>query len=365
MSNTTYQSVRPGERFKVRPFEPVINELPGRNRLVIDVSSRTQAQLDPVFNNIAQGYDTVILTDVDTWIWHDMDAWVVNHPGLKNRRVFILELGYSTQQLGPLTWRVGYPYWYFYRTLPPRCEFTPKPPNLKYGYGCLNNRPAPHRLWLGTELNQRGLLDQIIYTQNNYARMSEAQDTPPPCGTVPAVDTNIPAYEALTQVSGWAEFQAQLPICWDNQPITNQHTVHHPAELEAYCNITTEGMIEDLVWDDSAQCLQSIDLPQFSEKSWRPWAAGQVPVFLACRGHLAYISRLGFEPMLDLLPNGYDTMPLTTKIMTIVDLVAQGREHIEDYYYAHLRELRHNYDLVFSNTVEQTVLKQIKDQINE
>jgi len=365
MSNTTYLGVRSRERFRVRPFEPVISLLPGQNQIVVDVSSRTKEQLNPVFRSIDARYDTVILTDVDTWIWHEMDSWVADHPELKNRQVYILELGYETKRLGPKCWRIGYPYWYFYRKLPSNREFAPKPDTLTHGFGCLNNRPAPHRLWLGTELHRRGLLDQIIYTQNNYPRMSEAPDTPPPQGTVPAVDINIPAYEAVTQLPGWAEFQSQLPICWNNEPITNQHTVHHPAELQAYCNIVTEGMIEDLIWNDQEQRLCSIDLPQFSEKSWRPWAADQVPVFLACRGHIAYISSLGFETMSDLLPADYDTMCLKDKISAVVNLAAQGTEHIKDYYYSHLGELRHNHELVFSDHVESRVLKQIKDAINE
>lgn len=359
-----YLHIEQRNLFKYRPFDPVVELLPGRCQVVLDVSSKSSAQLEQDFGTVPQACDTLVLVDVDTWIWHELDNWVVNHPITQRCQVFIVELGYNTVQLSKSVWRIGYPYWYFYRTLPQDTAFKPKPGNLTYNFGCLNNRPAPHRLWLGTELHSRDLLSNIIYTQNNYARMSEVPDTPPLPGTVPALDLNQPAYEAVSKLADWPEFLAQLPIQWNNQPITNEHTVHHPAELEAYCNITTEGMIEDLVWNDATQCLDSVPLPQFSEKSWRPWAADQVPVYLACAGHLPYIASLGFETMSDLLPPGYDTLPLSAKITAIVDLVAKP-DYVKDYYYAHLRELKHNHELVFSNTVEQRVLKQIKDAINE
>jgi hypothetical protein len=363
-TSINYLNVLPRERHRVRAFVPVIEWLPGQNKIVIDASSRTTDQLTADFAHIQPG-DVVILTDVDTWMWHTMDSWIVEHDLLRDHTVYILDMGYASTRLSDRVWRLNYPYWYFRRELPTDTTFRPRSPGLKYAFGCLNNRPAPHRLWLGSELHYLRLLNKIIYTQNNYARMSETPPRSVLLGSVEGFDMDQPAYEHVAQLRGWPDFQQCLPLEWAGQPITNRHCVHHPAELETYCNITTEGMVEDLLWSESAGACVPVDLPQFSEKSWRPWAAGQVPVYLASRGHLAYIQDLGFEPMLDLLPWGFDSAALGSRIQAIVDLVGRGPEQMEEYYFTHLRELEHNHTLVFSRSVDNLIVNRIKQLINE
>ena len=93
----------------------------------------------------------------------------------------------------------------------------------------------------------------------------------------------------------------------------------------------------------------------------KPFMAGQVPIMFAARGHTAYLKGLGFEMMEDLLPMGYDQMPVLQKIENIITIVTKGKDFIEDFYFNHLREIKHNYELINSTKVDDLVLQNIKD----
>ena len=347
--------------YQIRVFRPLIDILPGRKKIVIDTSSINTNQIDQALAVVTKEYDTVVLANVDVWVYYTLDEYIVNHPRLQDKNTYIATLGYDNVQLSDRCWRLSWPMWYFYRTLPSDSTFNPRKPGLKYHYGSLNNRPAPHRLLLGYHLMQHGLLDCIIYTQNNTSQQSETTEKIYPAGQIDGFNLDYPVYEQLAMIENFIDYQRLLPIRWQNQPITNQHTVHHPAELETYCYILTEAMIEDPVWNESTGQLEYKNLPIMSEKTWRPFASDQVPLFLAAKGHLTYVQSLGFEPMLDLYPVGYDLLTLEEKIATIVDIVESY--DIEDFYFGHLNELRHNHELVFSDRVESLVLSRIKEVI--
>jgi hypothetical protein len=82
---------------------------------------------------------------------------------------------------------------------------------------------------------------------------------------------------------------------------------------------------------------------------------------LTARGHVAYFKSLGFEMMEDLLPAGYDQMNVPQKISAIVAIVSKGNKFIEDFYFSHLKEIQHNYQLINSSKVEELILQNIKD----
>ena len=54
-------------------------------------------------------------------------------------------------------------------------------------------------------------------------------------------------------------------------------------------------------------------------------------------------------------------MNIPQKISTIVAIVSKGKDLIEDFYFNHLREIKHNYELINSNKVDDLVLQNIKD----
>ena len=67
--------------------------------------------------------------------------------------------------------------------------------------------------------------------------------------------------------------------------------------------------------------------------------------------------------MEDLYLPGYDHMPVLQKIQNIVSIVKQGQEFIQDFYFGHLKEIQHNYELINSGIVDSLILKNIKDTL--
>ena len=68
--------------------------------------------------------------------------------------------------------------------------------------------------------------------------------------------------------------------------------------------------------------------------------------------------------MEELLPAGYDDMPFLQKVDAVVSTVEKGREFAKDFYFDHLPEIQHNYQLVNSDKVENLILQRIKDMLN-
>tara|TARA_R110000868_G_scaffold376306_1_gene641163 strand:- start:270 stop:857 length:588 start_codon:yes stop_codon:yes gene_type:complete len=136
-------------------------------------------------------------------------------------------------------------------------------------------------------------------------------------------------------------------------------SIDHEAYCNAYCNIVTESECEQYPYH------QDINLPVSTEKTYKPFRSKQVPLMLVARGHIEYLQGLGFELMTDLLLPGFDNMPVLQKIDAIVGIVKQGREFIKDFYFSHLREIQHNYELVNSDKVEKIILQRIESTLNE
>ena len=338
-----------------------IKTLPGQNKFVLDVSSDND--FVNKFNDLMP-YDTVVLYTVDVWRSYLYDSVVRDHPQLQGKNVFVLTLGYENRRIGDQCWLLSFPIWYMRRELPKDEKFVPRLRDLEYGYGSLNNRPSHHRLLLGHAMHESGLLDRVIFTQNNTQQMSHTPIKEYPAGEIDVgLICDSPQWDMVWNTPRFDQYQRLLPIRWKDKPITNTHHVHHDAELLTYANILTEAMIDDVNWSEESQSLITIPLPIMSEKSWRPFAAGQIPIFLAAIGHLPYLQSLGFETMDDLYPAGFDSMTMLEKINAIVNIVKQGRDFIEDFYYAHLHEIQHNHELVCSDQVDQLIVNNIKNFI--
>jgi hypothetical protein len=342
-------------------YNSFIKILPGENKFVLNISS--DHEFMNKFDDL-MSYDTVVLYTVDVWVHYLYDNVVRDHPQLQGKNVFVLTLGYENRRIGDHCWILSFPIWYLSRQLLQKTNFVPMPSGLEYGYGSLNNRPAPHRLLLGHELHRNELLSGVIFTQNNTQQMSSTPIKEYPAGEIdPSLTCDSIQWDMVWNAPGFDQYQRLLPIRWKNQPIRNSHYVHHDAEQLAYANITTEAMIDDIYWVKESQSFITIPLPIMSEKTWRPFAAGQIPIFLAAIGHLPYLQSLGFDTLDDLYPAGFDSMTMLEKINAIVNIVKQGRDFIEDFYFAHLREIQHNHELVVSDRVDQLIVNNIKNFI--
>jgi hypothetical protein len=297
-------------------------------------------QLEQFLDTFNQPCDTVLLLD-ELWRYPESIEMVLDHPNLKNKNVFVVSTGYQNKQLGSRTWMITWPI-FFLHSLNSATDFSTKPADLKIGFNCLNNGTQVHRILLGYQLHQRGLLDQVLFTQNNQGPLNALI-----LNTYP----NIEEYKKL------------LPILLpdQNDPSSKNSRdygtyVYHYSYRDSYCNIVTESET-----DGFPNC---VPLEQITEKSYKPFVAKQIPIMLAGRGHIAYLKGLGFEMMEDLLPPNYDYMWTDQKISAIVDVVAKGPEFIKEFYFDHMQEINHNHELWFSGKIKQTILQRITDTIN-
>jgi hypothetical protein len=206
-------------------------------------------------------------------------------------------------------------------------------------------------LLLGTELFNRNLLEQVIFVQNNSQSLDKDIKSYTPGEIDPRLHQDM---ELLESIPGFSEYKKLLPIQWEGHPIVNNHRVYHPAELNTYCNITTESVTEMIPYE------RNVTLPEISEKSDKPFIGGQIPLFLAAPGHNAYFHSLGYELMEDLTVPNFDALRTRDRITAIADVVARGRDFIEQFYFDHLSQIQHNHELVHSDKTDQMILTQVK-----
>ena len=333
-----------------KDFQPLLNILPGASKKIIGISSQFPEDILKTLDQITDTVDTVLLTNGDVWRYFDVRDEIFNHPNLQDKNVFLQTLGYTNTKFDAKCWEISYPLYYL-RMEKAMDPFVAKPSNLKHGFSCLNNNNNMHRTLLGYWLYKNNLLDDIIFSQNivdgghAIARVSQ--------------DAEILNLKNFEEYKNLLPIRAQMEIIPVGQEIREAHnlfgTPTHPAYTKAYCNIVTESECEEYPYN------RNINLPVITEKSYKPFMAGQIPIMFAARGHIAYLKGLGFEMMEDLLPMGYDQMPVLQKIENIIIMVAKDKDLIKDFYFNHLREIKHNYELFNSTKVEELVIKRIKD----
>lgn len=293
----------------------------------------------------------MILFNGDVWRYKDRLTEISKHPKLLNKKVILQNPGYTNTKLGNNLYEISYPWCYWSRTKLTD-NFVPLGQNCKYGFSCLNNNASMHRILLGYQFYENNLLPDIIFTQNSlgdYYLQQVLRDAE-------LLGVNLNNYQ---------DYLKLLPIrhpdesTVDDFTMDQLHSVEHDAYLNAYCNVVTETECEDYPY------YNAVNLPISSEKTYKPFRSKQVPLMLAARGHIEYLQGLGFELMTDLLPQRFDNLPVLQKINEIVKIVKQGRDFIKDFYFSHLREIQHNYELVNSDKVEQLILNRIKSTLNE
>lgn len=338
-------------------FTSLINILPGKV-LSLNISSQHPDNIIKLLDQINQPFDTLLLINGDVWRYFDSRSLIFNHPKLKNKKVFIQNYGYKNIKFSENNYEIAFPSCYFDRFFllneEKSKEFSPLTKNLNYGFSCLNHRASIDRILLGYYLNKKNLLDDMVYSQHTHGEWWSKNSLP----ITSDVPDDIQSYLNLLPIVHDIE-KHLLGKMQHRLPYGGNHldTIKHPAYTDAYCNIVTESECEEWPY------IKNINLPIITEKSNKPFITKQIPIFLAARGHLNYLKGLGFEVMEDLLPIGYDDLNTLGKINAIVDIVAKGKDFIEDFYFSHLREIQHNYELANSSKVEQIILQQIKDLI--
>lgn len=315
----------------LNPLVKVLNEF-GFEPKLRSISSRTPEQISQLLTEISSNAKSILLSNGDVWRYDE--SKIFNNPAVEDCTMFFQTLGYTSKKHSDTKYTISFPKFYWSRNLTANVKQINK--NAKWGFSCLNNSMSMERVLLGSKLQQAGLLDSIIYSQN------------------------IRFIENLPHLESYSDFVDLLPVSFyedtsDHARIAHDHTTNHPAFNDAFCNIAVESACEEYPFTGKT------NLEISTEKSYKPFISKQIPLILAGRGHYSYLKSLGFEMMSDFLPHGYDKMCYTDKVNCVVQTVAKGREYAQDFYFSHLREIEHNYSLVNSNAVETTVLGSIKD----
>lgn len=315
----------------------------------ISISSQSPDQILSTLDSHDIKQNIVVLLNGDVWRYGDSLEEIFRHPKLLNKKVILQNLGYTNTNLGDSLYEISYPVWYWSREKLSK-KFVPLDQNLKYGFSCLNNNNSIHRILLGYQFYSNNLLSDMMFTQNLVN----------PFYTQRVFED---ANELNLDLNIYQDYLKLLPIKHHDEVnvtnFANDHSINHEAYRNAYCNIVTESECEEYPY------YQDVNLPVSTEKTHKPFRSKQVPVMLVARGHIKYLQGLGFELMTDLLPLGFDNMPVLQKIQEIVNIVKQGREFIKDFYFSHLREIQHNYELVNSDKVEKIILQRIGSTLNE
>jgi hypothetical protein len=324
----------------------MIDLIPGKNKTLIDISSMYLEDILNAIDIVNDEVDTIVLLNFDVWRYFNFEDIIFNR---KNKTIVITNLGYVSEKRTSKSYIISWPVFYFLRKLDQ--NFYLKEENLKFGFSCLNRKPALHRLLLGYELYKTGLINDIIFTQNWTKDMQ--------LGPGELIE--------LESLVDFNKYKDTLPMIFDKvdipqdkatRPDTWGQILLHPAYTDAYCNIVTETEMCEIPFN------QNINLPMVTEKSYKPFIAKQIPIFLAAKGHIQYLKSLGFECMETLLPQNYDQFDIKDKINSIVGVVGRGKEYIRDFYFSHIKEIEHNAELVKSDKVEKIILQNIKDITN-
>lgn len=290
-----------------------------------------QSRLDQIDINC----DTLILA-IEIWADEDINQTVdviKHHPKLKNCTKIIATLGYTHFDYEHNTFAFAWNHCYnesFQFNI--QQDWKIKNTGHRPCIMCLNRRDAAHRIHLGYNLFKSNLLNSIAFSQR---------------------ELTVPLSSDFDSITDLHEYTNLLPIKIDSAE--NDHTIKNSVYEKTYFNLVTETEIELI------PSTRNMPVEIVTEKSYKPFFAGQVPILLAGPGHLAYLKHFGFDMFEDLFPSNFDQMLRVEKIDAIINLIRNGDEFFEDYYFNNLSRIKHNFDLAKSRRPWTQTLSEIKE----
>jgi len=293
--------------------------------------------VETALNNVTVRCDTLVL-EVEIWAHKQIkqsEDILINHPKFKNCTKIVYTAGYDSTILGANTYKLSSNYWYKMALLAnPDQHWYLKEPGLNPNVLCINGRDAAHRIELGYALYKANLLDSIIFSQGSLI---------------------VPLSTDFDSITDLQDYLDLLPIKLDQTGSWNDHSIAHPLYAKTYANVVTETEIE------LRPLSQKIDVPLITEKSFKPFFAGQIPIIFAGAGHYKHLKHLGFDMFEEILPAGFDYMSGRDKISTIVELISKGPKFFEDLYFGNIDRLKYNFDLATSNKPWEQSLQEVKE----
>lgn len=316
--------------------------IPGRSCYWTDVGSLFSKDIISTLTTLINTeFDTIVLCNGDVWRYFHLIDYFKEFSKKYNKKLVLITLGYNNIRHSDLVFELSFPM--FYWTIKQH-KLTSIPSYQKnYYFSCLNNKINNHRIFLGCKLYEHSLIGKLLYSQNTIG-MPDSWKTDLPIGMPDCFND----YLKLLPIKATGENNHNVI------DFSADHTQVHPAFLNTYCNIVTESECEE--WPYS----RNINLEVITEKSYKPLLTKQIPIYVSGKGHLKYLTGLGFNTFFDLLPDNYDSYGTSEKINSIINLIKLGNEYIESYYFDHIKEIEHNYNLIHSDKVETIIIERIK-----
>lgn len=243
---------------------------------------------------------------------------------------------------------IFFPYFFFRSNL--RFKNNPRTP-IKSRPGlvsCLNRNSNSHRLYLYYRLLQKPYINEIMLSMHGL--------TCPYSGEYRDLDTNL-AYQTLPieikeKLKTINLHKEAFPGDSGNTPAIagnpGDHSWQHPAYTDYYLNIITES---------------GIGVPFFSEKTFKPLAAGQLFLMVNGFDSIDGLRHLGFETFdTDFDNHVYDHMRGTfvDRIDQMLLLLDSKYSNIADIYHNNKQAIQHNQTYALSSQFTEDLLKPLR-----
>lgn len=151
---------------------------------------------------------------------------------------------------------------------------------------------------------------------------------------------------------------------YNNEPCNNAMTTLFPGHVDAYCNLVME---------------HSMEIEILSEKSFKPFIAQQIPVYLAHAGACNFLTKLGFDLFYDFVDHSnYDSIglgctdrfpePWIERLDRVHELIDQlYTTNFEDFIHdANTKQrLEKNCEHFYSDTIDQMCIERFNQLLNK
>lgn len=155
----------------------------------------------------------------------------------------------------------------------------------QYRLGSLNGRCRPHRIENYIKLRRTGLLqDSIFSMSDSYNHDQELLESH---GDFVDEDTLGEFLDLINRGELQKGYMDSIDQLWNSD---------HRVYTDCFINLVTETAV------DHRQVF-------FSEKTYKPFSAGQWPLFLSSAGHVDFLRKLGLDMFDDFIDHSYDSEP--------------------------------------------------------
>lgn len=179
-------------------------------------------------------------------------------------------------------------------------------------YCCMNNRPRLHRLLAVTYLDALNILEDGIVTANDRSYENDENDTfeKHVVSRLPNIHTR---YQKLIQQQ-IPITKNKLPLIVDAADLKNKSLPNdlHP---KVYDNTLINLITETYYFPE----YNFVDETFITEKTWKVFTAGQIPVIIGPKGLVSRLRSLGFDMFDDIIDHSYDTADDSERLFLAIE----------------------------------------------